>query len=63
MGLGLEDFLNLTPFEFNEAHTAFMEKLKADREWQYSAMMQTARWQVFRTLCPPDKGTKQRGEI
>lgn len=55
MGLGLEDFLNLTPFEFNEAHKAFIEKLNADREWQYNAMMQVARWQVFKTLCPPQQ--------
>ena len=53
MGLSLETFLDLTPFEFNEAHRLFIEKIEKDREAQFYMQMYTARLQLFRQLCPP----------
>jgi len=53
MGLGLDDFLDLTPYEFQVAYQMYLDKINADREWEYLKAMRVARWQVFRTLCPP----------
>ncbi|RKE02304.1 hypothetical protein [Marinifilum flexuosum] len=53
MGLSLETFLSLTPFEFQECYSAYLKKLNNDREWEYLKSMRVARRQVFRTLCPP----------
>ena len=55
MGLGLDDFLNLTPFEFEAIQSAYFEKIVADREWEENLQWQVARWQVWRNMCPPDK--------
>ena len=54
MGLGLGDFLDLTPFEWIGIKCRFIEyKNKAEQErWEL------ARWQVFRTACPPQPKTK-----
>ena len=57
MGLDLETYLSLTPFEFQEVYKAFVEKASLDREWQELKDMRVARWQVFRTLCPPQQKT------
>jgi hypothetical protein len=53
MGLGLGDFLDLTPFEWIGIKARFIEyREKADRErWEL------ARWKVFRTACPPQPKT------
>jgi len=53
MGLSLETFLSLTPFEFQEAYSAFLKKMNSDREWEYLKSLRVARKQVFRMLCPP----------
>lgn len=55
MGLDLETYLSLTPFEFQEVHKAFIEKTTSNRDWEEIKDMRVARWQVFRTLCPPKK--------
>lgn len=49
MGLGLNDFLDLTPFDFIKAKCKYLEyqrDLQKER-WEI------ARWQVFRSTCPP----------
>ena len=53
MGLSMETFLSLTPFEFQEVYGAFLTKQNTDREHEYLRAMRVARWQVFRTMCPP----------
>ncbi|PKQ69398.1 hypothetical protein BZG01_00220 [Labilibaculum manganireducens] len=53
MGLSLESFLSLTPFEFQEAYMCFLKRQINDREWEYLKSMRVARWQIWRTLCPP----------
>jgi len=55
MGLSLETYLSLTPFQFQEAYNRYLEKVKSDREHAENVAWQVARWQVFRTLCPPQK--------
>lgn len=55
MGLGLEDFLNLTPFEFQAVYLKHIEKIEKEREWETNTRWQIARWKVFRTLCPPQQ--------
>jgi len=55
MGLDLETYLSLTPFEFQEVYKSFTEKTVSDREWEEIKDMRVARWQVFRTLCPPQQ--------
>lgn len=49
MGLGLGDFLDLTPFEWTSIKRRFLEyQVKARQErWELR------RWQIFKTLCPP----------
>lgn len=49
----METYLSLTPFEFQEVYVAYLKKIKSDREWQELKDYRVARWQVFRTLCPP----------
>lgn len=49
MGLGMETFLSLTPQQFTEAYTRFMEKVEAD-DIQAD---RRARLIAFRTICPP----------
>ncbi len=53
MGLGLETFLDLTPFEFEAAHRRYIEKIERDREAELYQKMLVARLQLFRQLCPP----------
>lgn len=55
MRMPLQDFLELTPGQFSEAYHAFRELREAER-WQSELQAwQVARWQVWRTLAPPDK--------
>lgn len=51
MGLGLEDFLSLTPFEFAEA----WQKWVKQREHEQQQEWERVRMQVFWTLCPPQE--------
>jgi len=55
MGLGLDCFLDLTPFEFITIKGKYLEQqheLQKER-WEI------ARWQVFRTVCPPQSKSKR----
>jgi hypothetical protein len=54
MGLSYEDYLSLTPYQFAEAYRRFIEKTNKDREQAELTAWQVARWQVWRTLCPPE---------
>jgi hypothetical protein len=54
MGLSLDTYLDLTPFQFSEAYKRFLERVGKEREWQELKDWQIARWQVWRTLCPPN---------
>lgn len=47
--MGLEDFLNLTPFEFRETWQAWVR----NTEHKEKQLWERTRWQVFRSLCPP----------
>ena len=53
MGMSLEDYLGLTPYQFGKAYELFIQRIKRDREYTTNEMWQVARWQVFRMLCPP----------
>lgn len=55
MGMSLETYLQLTPYQFQKAYNNFIEKTKTDRQAHENVAWQVARWQVFRTLCPPKK--------
>jgi len=55
MGMSLETYLGLTPSQFQRAYELYLEKIKSDREHAENVAWQVARWQVFRTLCPPAK--------
>ena len=55
MGMSLETYLGLTPSQFQRAYTLYLEKVKSDREHAENVAWQVGRWQVFRTLCPPQK--------
>lgn len=55
MGMSLQTYLGLTPSQFQLAYKLFLEKTKNDREHAENVAWQVARWQVFRTLCPPKK--------
>ncbi len=53
MGMSFESFMNLTPGQFQEAYNAFRIKVEAGREASELLSWQVARWQAWRTLCPP----------
>ncbi len=53
MGMGMETFLSLTPGQFADSYNEFREAEKERREADSLVQWQTARWQVWRTLCPP----------
>lgn len=55
MGLDLESFLSLTPYEFQAVHTAFIKKTQSDRDWEEIKDLRVARWQVLKMLCRPQK--------
>lgn len=55
MGMSLDSYLGLTPSQFQRAYELYLEKIKSDREHAENVAWQVGRWQVFRTLCPPDK--------
>lgn len=55
MGMSVEDYLALTPSQFAGAYKRFLEKVESDRSHTEMLSWQVARWQVFRTLCPPRK--------
>jgi hypothetical protein len=54
MGLGLGDFLDLTPFAWMGIKNRFLQySAKADQErWEMT------RWLAFRIACPPEPKTK-----
>lgn len=49
MHLSLNDFLELLPVEYLDAKIEF---IKAENE-KYQDGWERARWQVFRSICPP----------
>jgi hypothetical protein len=55
MGMSMETYLQLTPYQFQKAYEYFLEKTRLDREHAENVAWQVGRWQVFRTLCPPNK--------
>jgi hypothetical protein len=55
MGMSMESYLSLTPSQFQRAYELYLEKIKSDRDHAENVAWQVARWQVFRTLCPPQK--------
>ena len=54
MGMSYETFLALTPYQFRRAYELFIEKTYKDRDQAELNAWQVARWQVWRTLCPPE---------
>jgi len=52
--MSYETFLSLTPYQFQKAYSNFIDKTNKDREQEELTAWQVARWQVWRTLCPPD---------
>jgi hypothetical protein len=50
-----DDFLSLRPDEFEYLYRHYQETDIQRREESYRMQWESARWQVFRTLCPPDK--------
>ncbi len=54
MGLGLDDFLDLTPFEFIAVKNRYLEQQYEQKKEQW----EMTRWQVFRNICPPQPRTK-----
>lgn len=53
--MSLETFLELTPAQFSTAYAEFLNKIEADRRHSELTRWQVARWQVWRTLAPPQK--------
>jgi hypothetical protein len=53
MGMSYETYLSLTPYQFQKAYINFIDKINKDREQAELTAWQVARWQVWRTLCPP----------
>ncbi|MGQ1889129.1 hypothetical protein ACT29H_01675 [Thermophagus sp. OGC60D27] len=51
MGLGLDTFLNMTPFEFAEAWQLWVK----NKEHEERLAWERTRMQVFWTICPPQK--------
>lgn len=51
MGLALEDFLRLTPSEYNKAYESWLRhnEMREKQEWE------RARWMVFKAMTPPKK--------
>lgn len=55
MGMSYESYLSLTPSQFQGAYNRFLKKTTSDREHAENVAWQVARWQVWRTLCPPEQ--------
>ena len=55
MGMSMETFLMLTPGQFHSAYNEFLNAVESDRRHRELVSWQVARWQVWRTLAPPDK--------
>jgi len=53
MGLSLDTYLELTPYQFRRAYELFIDKVQKERDQVELNAWQVARWQVWRTLCPP----------
>jgi hypothetical protein len=51
MGLALEDFLRLTPFEFSATYKHWLKH----NEHQERMEWERARWSVFKAMTPPNK--------
>jgi len=58
MGMSVESFLMLTPDQFADAYEVFRNRIKAEAEHSEQLAWNVARWQVWRTMCPP-QGKKQ----
>lgn len=54
MGLGLDSFLDLTPFEWMGIKCKYLEQKDKDRQMDW----EIARWTVFKIACPPQPKTK-----
>jgi hypothetical protein len=55
MGMSLDSFLMLTPDQFEIAYNNWLELKVSERKASDLQAWQIARWQVWRTLCPPEK--------
>ena len=53
MGMSYESYLQLTPYQFRRAYELFIDKVQKERDQAELNAWQVARWQVWRTLCPP----------
>ena len=53
--MSYETFMQLSPEQFNEAYEAWRILVNAEREHRELTAYRVARWQVWRTLAPPDK--------
>lgn len=53
MGMSVDTYLSLTPYQFQKAYALFIDKVNKEREQEELTAWQVARWQVWRTLCPP----------
>ena len=63
MGMGLETFLQLTPHQFAQSYKKHLEAKREEIEAIELINWQVARWQVWRTLYPPDKKTANQFDI
>lgn len=52
--MNYETYCSLTPTQFQEAYRVFLKKTAKDRDQAELVAWQVARWQVWRSLCPPD---------
>jgi len=59
MGMSLDTFYRLSPQQFQEAYDAWLLKVNAEREHFERIKWEVARWQVWRTMCPP----KLKGQV
>ena len=53
--MSYETYLELTPGQFRGAYKAFIDKVNSDRQHAENTSWQVARWQVWRTMCPPQQ--------
>lgn len=55
--MSYNSFCSLTPYQFQRAYELFIDKVHKDRAQTELNAWQIARWQVWRTLCPPEGKT------
>ena len=55
MGMSLDTYLGLTPYQFGLCWQKHQEQKQQERQAAELVQWQVARWQVWRSLCPPQK--------